>query len=434
MASFIAGRFAQAAVWLDLRFDDGAFELEYQRDRQARTARFTANAIAFSALLWGAFGVWDSATNTNSVELTRFRFMVAIPILLGFFALTFTPAFRRWPNLCLLFFVAAASLLAIKQLLEYGEGSPYYLSSGSSALNFALILVFCIGLFPISVGWSCAVGAIIILVYGGGVSAFTKIEFAEVSSYIFNLTLIFLILIFTSYGRERFAREEFARHILQEKERNKLSNFLSSYIPLNFVADQADRSAEAFGEVTLLFSDLVGFTTLTEHLAPKHVLEILDMIFTEFDEAADKYGVEKVKTIGDAYMAIAGKSASSVNHAKAMVEFALHTIDIVRRVAEKTGYPLQIRVGIHTGSTIGGVIGRHKMTYDYWGRTVNLASWLESLSEPNRVHISEATYWRVRDFFKFEERQAVEVRGFGSMRSFFVSPNDASKKDGVLPD
>ncbi|WP_249167909.1 adenylate/guanylate cyclase domain-containing protein [Bradyrhizobium elkanii] len=95
---------------------------------------------------------------------------------------------------------------------------------------------------------------------------------------------------------------------------------------------------------------------------------------------------------------------------------------------------MQIRVGIHTGSTIGGVIGRHKMTYDYWGRTVNLASRLESLSEPNRVHISEATYWRVRDFFKFEERQAVEVRGFGLMRSFFVSPSDASGKGDVRSD
>jgi class 3 adenylate cyclase len=230
--------------------------------------------------------------------------------------------------------------------------------------------------------------------------------------------LIFLILIFASYGRERFARQEFVRQILQEKERSKLSNFLSSYIPLNFVGDPI-KSAEAFGEVTLLFSDLVGFTTLTEHLAPKHVLEILDMIF---DEAADRYDVEKVKTIGDAYMAIAGKSAGSTNHAKAIIDFALETIEIVRRAAEKTGYPLQIRVGIHTGSTIGGVIGRHKMIYDYWGRTVNLASRLESMSEPNRVHISEATYWRVRDFYQFDARPKTEIRGFGTMRSFFVSP------------
>jgi adenylate cyclase len=348
--------------------------------------------------------------------------MVAIPILLVFFGLTFTPVFRRWPNPFLFCFVTIGSLLAIKQLLDYGEGNPFYLSSGTAALNFSLILVFCIGLFPIDVGWSCAVGTMIILIYGIGVNALTDIDFVEVSSYIFNLSLVFFVLIFTSYGRERFARQEFIRQLLQEKERNKLSNFLSSYIPLNFVGDQPYKSAEAFGEVTLLFSDLVGFTTLTERLAPKHVLEILDMIFTQFDEAADRYDVEKVKTIGDAYMAIAGKSAGATNHAKAMVDFALETIEIVRRAAEKTGYPLQIRVGIHTGSTIGGVIGRHKMIYDYWGRTVNLASRLESMGEPNRVHISEATYWRVREFYQFDERPKVEIRGFGAMRSFFVSP------------
>lgn len=97
--------------------------------------------------VWGLFGIWDSVKNINSVELTKFRFMVAIPTLLMFFALTFTPIFRRWTNVCLTGFVVAAGLLAIKQLLDYGVGNPYYLSSGSSALNFALILVFCIGLF-----------------------------------------------------------------------------------------------------------------------------------------------------------------------------------------------------------------------------------------------------------------------------------------------
>jgi hypothetical protein len=105
-------------LWLNLRFESPAVECEYQRDRQRRTTRFIANAIAFSALLWGLFGIWDSTKNPNAVELTRFRFMVAIPILLAFFGLTFTPLFRRWPNLFLFCFVTIVGLLAIKQLLE----------------------------------------------------------------------------------------------------------------------------------------------------------------------------------------------------------------------------------------------------------------------------------------------------------------------------
>jgi adenylate cyclase len=350
--------------------------------------------------------------------------MVAIPTLLVFFALTFTPLFRRWSNAFLFCFTVVACLLAVKQLLEYGEGHPYYFSSGTSALNFALIAAFVIAFLPIGVAWSFANGAAIILIYAICASTLTTITSADLGSYIFNLSCIFVILLFGSYERERFARQEFARQTLQERERSKLSKYLSSYIPLDMVGDDYARGAEAFGEVTLLFSDLVGFTALTEHLAPKHVLEILDTIFTQFDEAADKHGVEKVKTIGDAYMAIAGKAGTAQNHANAIVDFAIEIIEIVRRIAEQTGYPLQIRVGVHTGSTIGGVIGRHKMIYDYWGRTVNLASRLESTGLPNRVHISEATYWRVKDFYRFEERPEIQMRGFGPMRSFLIETGD----------
>jgi len=243
------------------------------------------------------------------------------------------------------------------------------------------------------------------------------------ASYFFNLACIYGVLVFMSYWRERFARQEYVRRLTQERERQKLSTYLSSYIPLELVElpSDAEHPAESFGEVTLSFCDLVGFTDLTEHLAPKHVLEILDAIFTAFDTAADKHGVEKVKTIGDGYMAIAGKLSVPPNHAKAMIDFALDAVSIVAEIAGRTGYPLKVRIGIHTGSTIGGVIGRRKMFYDYWGRTVNIASRLESASEPNRIHISEATYWRVRDFYNFEERQSLELRGVGSVRTFFVT-------------
>jgi adenylate cyclase len=410
----------RTAVRMDLRFRDHALEEEYRRDHVLRFSRTAGRTIAIGAAVWAFFSLLDPARGAHSVELTRFRFMVAVPVLLGFSASAFTAWFRRWPNLTLLALIICANLLLTAQGVIIGEESPFYLAAGSSALNFALILVFSVGLFPSSFGWSCVNGIVLLVLYYAGVRALTTIDPQDLNIFTFNLIIIFAIMMFMGYRRERSARLEFARQTAQEQERDKLSNFLSSYIPLTMVSGEAAKSAEAFGEVTLLFSDLVGFTTLTEQLAPRHVVEILDSIFTQFDEVADQLGVEKVKTIGDAYMAIAGKSADGANHAKVMVDFALKTIEIVRRVAVETGYPLAIRVGIHTGSTIGGVIGRSKMIYDYWGRTVNLASRLETHGEPNRVHLSEATYWRVRDFFKFEERQAIEVRGFGTMRSFFV--------------
>jgi class 3 adenylate cyclase len=378
--------------------------------------------MLLSIVLFAVFGLWDSSNSVQGSEQTRFRFFVAIPLLLIVFGATFTPLFKE--GLEYLFawaFAFSSSTLAAAQILHYDNG-PLSLDSGTTALNFALICVAGIGLFPLSVMWSLVTGSTIILIYVVSILSFTTIVASVFAAYLFNIANIFSVLILMSYWRERFTREEFARNWLQEKERQKLSTFLSSYIPLTSLEETNNSSlAESFGEVTLLFSDIVGFTVLTEHLAPKHVLEILDQVFSEFDLAADRHGIEKVKTIGDAYMAISGKSAGAGNPAKAMIDFALDAIAAVDKISDRVGFTLKIRVGVHTGSTIGGIVGKQKRTYDYWGRTVNLASRLESTGEPNKIHISEATYWRVREFFSFEERGLTALKGIGSERSFFIA-------------
>lgn len=404
-----------------LRFESEAMEADYKTERGERTRGVISAVVLLSVVLFGVFGFWDNTETVSGSEQSRFRFLYAIPLMLIFFGLTFTSLFRGRENIFVWCFTILVSVLAVAQILHFEQGA-LSLDSGTSALNFALICVSAIGLFPIDVLWSVLVGASAVLIYASSLLYFTKIAFAVAAAYLFNIANIYSVLVLMSYWRERFAREEFRRSFLQEREKNKLSGFLSSYIPLTSL-EGSDNSAaaESFGEVTLLFSDIVGFTTLTEHLAPRHVLEILDQIFSEFDALAEGHGVEKVKTIGDAYMAISGKKSSPANHAKAMIDFALDAIKVVESISVKTGYPLKIRVGVHTGSTIGGVIGRQKRIYDYWGRTVNLASRLESTGEPNKVHISEATYWRVRELFHFEDRGPTQLKGMGAERSFFVA-------------
>lgn len=244
-----------ASAKAKLRFDDLAFEQAFRSERYRSTTRFIANAIGFSALLWGAFGIWDASQTIEGAEQTRFRFMVAIPTLLSFFALTFTRIFREWQHAFLWAYTAIVSLLCVKQLLEYKAGHPYFLGTGSAALNYALILVFVIGFFPTSVSWSFVLGLTVIVVYSICTWLFTDLEVAVLISYVFNLSCIFGILVFMSYWRERFARQEFARQAVEQREKDKLSSFLSSYIPLNFVDDPKGHrnEAEAFGEVTLLF-------------------------------------------------------------------------------------------------------------------------------------------------------------------------------------
>lgn len=420
MPRFWQARSDDLLLKLGLQFENKQVEAEYLSERRQRERKTILIVMVLSIALFGLFGFWDSANSVEGSQQSRFRFLYAIPTLVTFVMLWLSNLFRARDGTVIWMFATLTSALAVGQILHYKDG-PLALDSGSAALNFTLICVAGIGLFPLDVVWSIIVGLTPIIVYAIAVAAFTRMPLSMEAAYLFNIFNIFGVMIIMSYWRELFARGEFHRNVLQEKERQKLSTFLSSYIPLSSIdSNKSSPSAESFGEVTLLFSDIVGFTALTERLAPKHVIEILDQIFSEFDAAAERLGVEQIKTIGDAYMAISGKSADQTNHAKAMIDFAFEAIDVAENISKKIGYPLKIRVGIHTGSTIGGVIGRHRRVYDYWGKTVNLASRLETTSEPNKIHISEATYWRVREFFNFEDRGHINMKGIGSERSFFA--------------
>jgi hypothetical protein len=175
-----------------------------------------------------------------------------------------------------------------------------------------------------------------------------------------------------SYWRERLLRQEFADEIKLQEEKEAFKAQLLSFTSMEAISRSKDRGrsiADVFGEVTVLFCDIVDFTVLAERIAPKHLVELLSNVFLRLDELAAEHHVEKVKTIGDAYMAISGVSDEARNSAEDMANFALSLIEETSTLSEAVGYPIQFRVGMHTGSLIGGVIGRQKMSYDYWGRT-----------------------------------------------------------------
>jgi class 3 adenylate cyclase len=182
--------------------------------------------------------------------------------------------------------------------------------------------------------------------------------------------------------------------------------------------------AERFDNVSVLFADLVGFTPLSARLTPTELVEMLNQVFSTFDELVADRSLEKIKTIGDAYMVAGNLPEPRSDHLTAMAELAL---DMHERVGKMTGPAagLKLRVGLHIGSVVAGVIGIRKFIYDVWGDTVNTASRLESHGAPGRIHVSETVYARLQGNFSFESRGSIELKGRGSANTYFLT--------GLLP-
>ncbi len=188
---------------------------------------------------------------------------------------------------------------------------------------------------------------------------------------------------------------------------------------------------DRFDAVSVLFADIVGFTALSSRTSPVELVTMLNELFSAFDRLAEKHGLEKIKTIGDAYMVVAGIPQPIANHAVALAHMALDMNEAIALYARKHGSDLSIRIGIHTGSVVAGVIGEKKFIYDLWGDTVNTASRMESTGVPGRIHVSEATQTLIRDEFELEQRSPIEVKGKGMMTTYLVvgpKPRDPARR------
>ena len=210
---------------------------------------------------------------------------------------------------------------------------------------------------------------------------------------------------------------------LLERERQRsealLLNILPPAIALRLKADE-QTIADGYEQVTVLFSDLVGFTPLSATVSPRELVAILDEIVRAFDTLCDEFGLEKIKTIGDAYMVAAGLPTPRPDHADAVAAFALRMCETLAAIEARHQRGLQLRVGVHTGPIVAGVIGHRKFAYDLWGDTVNVAARMESHGIPGRVQISAATREALGDRFVVEERGTIEVKGKGAMAAFLL--------------
>jgi class 3 adenylate cyclase len=178
--------------------------------------------------------------------------------------------------------------------------------------------------------------------------------------------------------------------------------------------------ADGFAEVTVAFADLVGFTALTSEMPPQEVVTFLNGLFTRFDVAAQDLGIEKIKTVGDAYMAVCGLPEPVANHTERMVRMAIRMVHITREHAMEHNVSMKLRVGVNSGPVVAGVIGKSKYIYDLWGDTVNLASRMESGGVPDSVQVTRPVYEQLREQFVFEPRGAIDVKGKGKVEAWIL--------------
>lgn len=253
---------------------------------------------------------------------------------------------------------------------------------------------------------------------------------ADISVMSFLLFVSELTTLAAVYVNDNSSRRAFIqRRIidLQAKElveeRAKSDRLLLNVLPAAIVTRLRQRQeiiAEAYPDVTILFSDVVGFTPLSDKMAPAELVTMLNRLFTQFDELAAKHGLEKIKTIGDAYMAASGVPLENTDHANAAAEMALGMMRVVEELNRDAGLSLKMRIGLNTGSVIAGVIGKQKFSYDLWGDAVNTAARMESHGVAGQVQLSDATKNRLDARFEIEDRGLVDIKGKGQMHTWLL--------------
>jgi len=208
-------------------------------------------------------------------------------------------------------------------------------------------------------------------------------------------------------------------------EKKQSESLLLNILPEEVAAQLKKTGGAAtkhFDDVTVLFTDFVNFTEAGQRMSPHALIEELHTCFKKFDEITSKYGVEKIKTIGDAYLAVAGLPTTDPNHAEHMVRTAVEiNAFMLDRIAKLGNRTFEIRIGIHSGSVVAGIVGVKKFAYDIWGDTVNTAARMEQSSEAGRINISQTTYELVKDKFDCEYRGEIEAKGKGDMKMYFIN-------------
>lgn len=226
-----------------------------------------------------------------------------------------------------------------------------------------------------------------------------------------------------SLEKKRLRDKELRALQALEIERQKSEQLLLNILPgpiASRLKESNSTIADSFADVTVLFADIVNFTAFSADVSPIDLVDILNNIFSTFDMLAEEHGLEKIKTVGDAYMVVGGLPTPRRDHAEAVANMALDIQAAIQQYQNNSGEPFQMRIGINTGPVVAGVIGAKKFIYDLWGDTVNIASRMETHGQPGRIQVTQPTYELLWEEYLFEERGQINVKGMGVMQTYWL--------------
>ncbi len=405
--------------YCSLRFSgDPDTERAFLDDYHRNALRQMRVAIVLAIVITAAFGLLDARIAPAArAKLWFIRFGLLCPFFLTVFLVSFLPRARRFMQ----------SVIALG-LFVFGLGNIAKIVIMPAAINyFATAGLLMTPMFSptIRMRFLPATAASLAIVAAYEVAAFALVDTSIsvlVGSNFFLITSVVIGMI-TSYQLELSARKNFIQQLELDRERRKADRLLQNILPLS-IADRLKQEhrtiADGFSEVTVLFADIAGFTELAASRTPREVVGLLNDIFSEFDLLAENREVEKIKTIGDAYMAVAGLPDHRPDHAEAVAELALDMQDAMARRAILGSLPVTLRIGINTGPVVAGVIGMKKFIYDVWGDTVNTASRMESQGIAGAIHVTSETYAKLRHAYCFRQRGPVQIKGKGTMSTYLL--------------
>jgi len=416
------------------KFDDPAIERAYvtsERTARIPATRFLAGIGIVTLISYIAFN--PAHFPADGVIAYNMAAVPFIALLAGIVGLTFTRFYidQPWVDLAI-FSTMTAIMYALVEALGMQSDITEISRFSMGVINFGIILVFAsigfVATTRLFLGWAFA----LVLVYG----TFLLIEdrnFVNVVYSFTNFTTFFTFACFVNWDIDRRARATYAATLELEAERAKTETMLHNVLPEN-VAQRLQKGeviADSFADVSVIFVDIVGFSRLSSVLSPGQLLKMLNTIFGFADERAKLFGIEKVKTVGDAYLAVAGGNSSKDTDPVATIHFAQGLIEDVKIYAEKSGLDVAVRIGIHTGNVVGGVVGAQRLAYDYWGSTMNIASRLEGQAAPNGIAVSESTYLGAFSHVEFSEVEFLSLKGIGERKVYRVIGMKEDAKESV---